>query len=355
MQKKGRGQGAAALCALTKLVNIMAAGKLPKEVAPFLCGANLFAAIKKTGGMRPVAVGGVLRRLTAKCIMYKVSGKAAELLRPLQFGVGFQGGCEAVVHATRAILSSESLPQDSLWSLQVDLDNSFNRGDRAQMFAEVRRLLPGISPWVESCYGVSSILNFGDSTILSTAGVQQGDPLGPLLFSIMAQPVVERLQEVEGLVQNAWYLDDGILVGTREALVEAWDLLVAEGEPRGLHLSRGKSLVFCPHHDPEDQDPLGRGVVRGEGGGFKLLGAPLGDEGYEGEILEKRVIAIQELLDRLPLLEDPHMEYTLLRNCFAFPKFSFALRTTDTSKHQDLVIRFDSAVRAALEGILGSP
>ena len=67
---RGEGRGASALCALTKLVNIMSAGKMPKEVAPFLCGANLFAAVKKSGGLRPVAVGGVLRRLTAKCIMY---------------------------------------------------------------------------------------------------------------------------------------------------------------------------------------------------------------------------------------------------------------------------------------------
>ena len=49
------------------------------------------------------------------------------------------------------------------------------------------------------------------------------------------------------------------------------------------------------------------------------------------------------------------MEYTLLRDCFAFPNFAFALCTTDTSNHQDLLERFDRAVRAALEGILGSP
>jgi hypothetical protein len=40
---------------------------------------------------------------------------------------------------------------------------------------------------------------------------------------------------------NAWFLDDGELVGTRAALVRAWDILVAEGEPRGLHLNREKS------------------------------------------------------------------------------------------------------------------
>ena len=56
----------------------------------------------------------------------------------------------------------------------------------------------------------------------------QGDPLGPLLSDLLLQAVAQQLQEVEGLNLNAWYLDHGTLVGPREALQEAWDLLVAQ-------------------------------------------------------------------------------------------------------------------------------
>ena len=144
------------------------------------------------------------------------------------------------------------------------------------MFTEVRHRLPSIGPWVESCYGVASVLNFGGGSILSTTGVHQGDPLGSLLFSATLQPVVEKLEEVEDLLQNTWFLDDGQLLGTREALVKAWDILVKEGVPRGLHLSHEKSLVYCPEHDLQDRDPLGRGVSRVKKEGIKLLGAPVG-------------------------------------------------------------------------------
>ena len=44
----------------------MGAGKVPDQVAPFLCGARLHGAVKKDGGIRPIAVGEVLRRLTSK-------------------------------------------------------------------------------------------------------------------------------------------------------------------------------------------------------------------------------------------------------------------------------------------------
>ena len=46
-------------------------------------------------------------------------------------------------------------------------------------------------------------LNFRDSTISSEAGVQQGDPLGPLLFYLLLQPILKELGEIEGLHLNA--------------------------------------------------------------------------------------------------------------------------------------------------------
>ena len=39
---KGEGRGAAAMAALTKLVNVMARGGVPKEAAPYIFGGNLF-------------------------------------------------------------------------------------------------------------------------------------------------------------------------------------------------------------------------------------------------------------------------------------------------------------------------
>ena len=53
---------------LCRLVNIMSAGNVPTEVAPFLCGASHTALSKKSGGFRPIAVGEIFCRLVSKCL-----------------------------------------------------------------------------------------------------------------------------------------------------------------------------------------------------------------------------------------------------------------------------------------------
>ena len=55
-----------ALEAVTKIVNVLAAGELPEEAAPIFSGARLYAGNKKCGGIRPIAVGDIIRRLVSK-------------------------------------------------------------------------------------------------------------------------------------------------------------------------------------------------------------------------------------------------------------------------------------------------
>ena len=52
------------------------------------------------------------------------------------------------------------------------------------MFRAVLELAPRLFRFVHSTYSSPSILFWGDKTIQSAEGVQQGDPLGPLLFCL---------------------------------------------------------------------------------------------------------------------------------------------------------------------------
>ena len=72
------------------------------------------------------------------------------------------------------------------------------------MFQEVRARIPSMSAWLEMRYSAQPLLQFGNFTILSCSGVQQGDPLGPLGFVLTLHSLVEKINEqVPGLVINA--------------------------------------------------------------------------------------------------------------------------------------------------------
>ena len=61
---------------LTAVVNVLAQGRALSCVAPVLAGAGLVALPKPSGGIRPIAVGELLRRLTGKCLMSMVRSEA---------------------------------------------------------------------------------------------------------------------------------------------------------------------------------------------------------------------------------------------------------------------------------------
>ena len=108
-------------------MNVMVGGNIPDCVAPYLCGARLHAGLKKDGGIRPITVGNIIRRLTAKCCNREVARKAADLLSPLQLRVGVKVGLEAIIHTVKQVLLEED--EDTML-LQIDLINAYNMVDR---------------------------------------------------------------------------------------------------------------------------------------------------------------------------------------------------------------------------------
>ena len=139
------------LVALTRLVNTLAGGKLPAEAAPYFCGANLSVSKKKAGGLHPVAVGGVLRRLVSKCLVAKVQGEATAFLLPQQFRGGIRCGCKTLVHATLANLADSSIPEEERRTLLINFENGFNLVDCSTIISEARDHFPKLSGWVEAC------------------------------------------------------------------------------------------------------------------------------------------------------------------------------------------------------------
>jgi len=107
--------------AITDLVNMLLEGRVPALMCPILYGGALTTISKKGGGVRPIAVGYVWRRVAGKVACRMVSEEAAALLGPRQLGFGIAGGCEGAVHTARRFI--ENLQADPVL-LKIDFKNA---------------------------------------------------------------------------------------------------------------------------------------------------------------------------------------------------------------------------------------
>ena len=139
-----------ALQGLLGVVNLLCGGHAPPDVVPHLCDASLFACRKKGGGLHPIAIGEVLRRLVSKCVSRAVRAEATGVLSHLQVGVGVPAGYEAIVHSVSCVLEDPSIAPDECCILLVDFSNAFNCVDRDGIFKEVRARIPSMAAWLES-------------------------------------------------------------------------------------------------------------------------------------------------------------------------------------------------------------
>ena len=122
----------------------------------------------------------------------------------------------------------------------------------------------------------------------------------------------------------------------------------------GLHLNRGKSLLYIPSSCDASLSPLPPDVpVSHEG--FCLLGCPIGPPDFCEEVLQDRVRKIKGSLAVLHDMGDSQLEMTLLRSCFALPKFSYVIRTCPPSHVNGAAKEFDWVMHEALQSIIGGP
>ena len=129
-------------------------------------------------------------------------------------------------------------------------------------------------PLVLSAYGSSSCLFFGEDIILSSEGVQQGDPLGPLLFCLAIHGLVHQLQSV----LNVFYLDDGTLGGGMEVVLQDFETMEQMTGELGLSHNQGKSEII--YDDSNTRNAMlhavpGLSVV--DQNNTSLLGSPVGN------------------------------------------------------------------------------
>ena len=336
--------------ALAKLMTVMIHGKAPEGICDIFYGASLTALKKKDGGIRPIAVGNTLRRLASKIVSKRVGRSMEQLVRPEQVGCGTKGGAEAAVHAARCFV--EEVQLESRVLLKLDFKNAFNTIHRHVLLQLVRDSLPEYFPFLWQTYRFPSKLLYGEHILESARGVQQGDPLGPMLFCLVIRELTKSLVSPF----NVWYLDDGTVGGDIDSVLLDLETVVSEGSKLGLELNTTKCEMFVFDGEAAERN-LVRERARASCAGLlfpsetelSLLGAPLLKEGLLPAVQEK-TSNLAVLQSRLNLL-CAHQALFLLKNCLGLPKLLYVLRCSPAWKVPEALKEFDESIRVSLSAI----
>ena len=228
---------------------------------------------KPNGGIRPIAIGTTFRRLVTKLICQIIKSESGRIFRPQQLGFGTQMGCEKIIHTVRSFIHS-SLDSENIL-LKLDFKNAFNTIERDIMLKSFQEKFPDLYPFVWQSYRYPTNLFYDSKLILSQIGCQQGDPLGPLLFSLFIQPLVQQLNSQ----LNLFYLDDGTLGGDPKVVLSDLQEIIKYGSEIGLELNPSKcELFFCSGIDQSiltSFQTIAPGIKIVSKSNLSILGSPI--------------------------------------------------------------------------------
>eukprot|EP00731_Ephydatia_muelleri_P031114 Em0022g628a len=206
--------------------------EVPVPVATFLAGGRLIALNKGKEGNPP---------------------------DPSQFGVACKAGAEKIVHSLRRCIEENWLSGDFV-VFKVDMSNAFNMVSRQAVMDQCATYFLELLPWVSWCCGSHTSLWHPMGQISSQTGVQQGDPLGPMLFALVLHKLVTSIDVDDDCLQlllEAWYLDDGVLAGERSAVIRALHLIEDLGPHLGLYINFSKCKLFSRSVNHACDAPVG--------------------------------------------------------------------------------------------------
>ena len=182
---------------------------------------------------------------------------------------------------------------------------------------------PQLAHLVFASYGAESSLIFGEEIIASAEGIQQGDPLGPLLFCLTLHPILQLLRSDF----KVFYMDDGTIGGNYEVVAEDLTRFEINAASLGLHLNRGKSEVICSSAvSTVSRAPFDvmKFVPANEA---LLLGAPIGDVVCIDQAIGGKIDFLKTMGSRLCHFRK-HDALLLLRHALAIPKVLYLLRSS---------------------------
>ena len=351
----------------------VAMGYLPDKYKEHLIGGRLVGLSKKPKpGVRPICVTDVWRRIAAKGLLSACLKELKQYFqkrhpRAFQFAGANPNGATDMYHLLNMIANDARHGYDSddpLSILTLDIKNAFNTLSRQAIFdfmaggcakafgSNIRSFQGWDILWshFSAHYDKKGILKFYHSGnvehVLSECGIQQGDPLGSILFALAFHPLLMKIADLYPDILVTAYADNVALVGKRSRVLLAVDQFVTFLAEKNLKLNPAESLIYSPKRTVSQSQEIDTVVSAGglelpcTSRGIKILGSPIGEETFAQELLEKIGSKVENdilLLKSFPYL---HQRLKLATFC-ANKRLSYFLRTISPELSRNMVVKLD--------------
>ena len=273
----------------------------------------------------------------------RVIQKLRRQLPPVQLGVGVSGGCEAATHAVCAFVQSPVVPGNNVL-VKLDLKKCIQYCETRLQVCSSRA--PSILRLASTAYATSSHLVIGNKTIISETGIQQGDPLGPVLFAFAVDKIARSVRSHI----NIWYLDDATIGGPVESVCEDLCRIIPMLSNIGLEVNPTKSKVSNVCCDNFQSVLLAiesglPGVTVTEREDLSILGAPTDINGCRTGVPEAgdRLSTMSGRLESI----DAQPAFFLLRNCLLMPHLLYKLKSSACYRLNSELTQLDETLQQA--------
>ena len=331
---------------LIEVLSLVASGHIPEFASLALSSSRLIALPKSIGDVRPIAIGEVFRRASARAICFHMRNHFARFFAPIQHGVSTSNGSEILIHHIQLLLDRH--PD---WVvLKTDVRNAFNSISRRAIAERLLANFPSLMPHFRRMYGHSGSLVFAtdsEHVILSSEeGVHQGDPLGPFLFAVGIHDLVSRVQAEHPEAVVLAYLDDVFIIGPESVSADAFDQLKSLFGAIHLVVADYKCEIFARRSASSDLQLPRRSD------GTVILGSPIGNEAFVSEKCLLFASQGKELCDKITTLEDPQCALLLLRHCHATRLNHLGRTISSTALHSAASLHDDLSKSTFMSSLL---
>ena len=317
---------------------------------------RLIALKKPNGGVRPISVGEILRRLCSRIVLRRYRKASAVALEPLQVGVGTRSGGDACVLSTRAFL--DLFPGHVL--VNIDLTNAFNCLSRVAICERLKReptlrdlLLLARTFYLQEC---DLIVRNGSSPhyVKSRTGSQQGDTLGSLLWCLGWQDDLEGAAAFADFANS--FVDDGRFATTPGNAATLLLRLRDAAARVGGSLNLSKCIAYTESGIlPDDLRALGvhcvDALTPAADRGFVMQGVPIGTADFQKAWLATNLAEQKAVMLRLSTyVPDKMAAAQMLTHCIV-PRITHILRALPPSVTADFATDFDAAATTCFTAI----